>query len=67
MDAMASWPDRDFGVETRDDTPIETPALDTEEADGSATQTMEIASPASPARSPRRAPGSRACVAVLAA
>ncbi|QHC67376.1 HAMP domain-containing protein [Rathayibacter sp. VKM Ac-2759] len=45
MDAMASWPDRDFGVETRDDTPIETPALDTEEADGSATQTMEIASP----------------------
>ncbi|KQQ05104.1 MULTISPECIES: sensor histidine kinase [unclassified Rathayibacter] len=45
MDAMASWPDRDFGVETRDDTPVETPALDAEELDGSATQTMEIASP----------------------
>ncbi|MWV57229.1 sensor histidine kinase [Rathayibacter sp. VKM Ac-2754] len=45
MDAMASWPDRDFGVETRDDTPLETPALETEEIDASSTQTMEIASP----------------------
>lgn len=45
MDAMASWPDRDFGVETRDDTPIETPALEMQEPDGSATQTMELSSP----------------------
>ncbi|MBF4461733.1 MULTISPECIES: sensor histidine kinase [unclassified Rathayibacter] len=42
MDAMASWPDRDFGVETRDDTPLETPALEADEPGGSATQTMEL-------------------------
>ncbi|SMH31982.1 two-component system, OmpR family, sensor kinase [Rathayibacter oskolensis] len=45
MDAMASWPDRDFGVETRDDTPVETPALESDEPDGASTQTMEMASP----------------------
>jgi len=42
MDAMASWPDRDFGVETRDDTPVETPALEMDEPSGTPTQTMEI-------------------------
>ncbi|KZX21295.1 ATP-binding protein [Rathayibacter tanaceti] len=45
MDAMASWPDRDFGVETRDDTPVETPALEPDEADASATQPMELSNP----------------------
>ncbi|WP_367948338.1 ATP-binding protein [Rathayibacter sp. VKM Ac-2835] len=43
MDAMASWPDRDFGVETRDDTPVETPALEMDDPTGTPTQTMEIA------------------------
>ncbi|MBO0984514.1 cell wall metabolism sensor histidine kinase WalK [Rathayibacter sp. SD072] len=43
MDAMASWPDRDFGVETRDDTPIETPALDEDELADGATQPMQTA------------------------
>jgi two-component system OmpR family sensor kinase len=42
MDAMASWPDRDFAVETRDDTPVETPALEMDEPSGTATQTMEV-------------------------
>ncbi|PPG49180.1 sensor histidine kinase [Rathayibacter sp. AY2B3] len=45
MDAMASWPDRDFGVETRDDTPVETPALELDEAGASATQPMELTNP----------------------
>ncbi|PPH97380.1 sensor histidine kinase [Rathayibacter sp. AY1B7] len=45
MDAIASWPDRDFGVETRDDTPVETPALEPDEAGASATQTMELTNP----------------------
>ncbi|AZZ55908.1 sensor histidine kinase [Rathayibacter iranicus] len=45
MDAMASWPDRDFGVETRDDTPVETPALEHEEDDFVPPQTIEFANP----------------------
>ncbi|AND15901.1 sensor histidine kinase [Rathayibacter tritici] len=45
MDAMASWPDRDFGVETRDDTPVETPALESGDVGASATQTMELTNP----------------------
>ncbi|PPG56515.1 HAMP domain-containing sensor histidine kinase [Rathayibacter sp. AY1C5] len=45
MDAMASWPDRDFGVETRDDTPVETPALEPDEESASSTQTMELSNP----------------------
>ncbi|KQQ22667.1 histidine kinase [Rathayibacter sp. Leaf299] len=43
MDAMASWPDRDFGVETRDDTPLETPALDDDDLTGAATQPLQTA------------------------
>ncbi|NQX15072.1 cell wall metabolism sensor histidine kinase WalK [Rathayibacter sp. VKM Ac-2857] len=57
MDAMASWPDRDFGVETRDDTPVETPALEMDEPSGTATQTMEV--PAAGLTGPIAAAGAR--------
>ncbi|QHC59628.1 ATP-binding protein [Rathayibacter sp. VKM Ac-2760] len=59
MDAMASWPDRDFGVETRDDTPVETPALEMDELSGAATQTMEVPTAAAGLTGPIAAAGAR--------
>lgn len=46
MDSMASWPDREFSVEARDDTPVdEGPALTDEEPTDAPTQPMVIPTP----------------------
>ncbi|PPH88717.1 sensor histidine kinase [Rathayibacter toxicus] len=57
MDAMVSWPDRDFGVEIRDDTPLETSPLEAGIATDSSTQTMEL--PQQGLTSPIAAAGAR--------
>ncbi|NQX14162.1 HAMP domain-containing histidine kinase [Microbacteriaceae bacterium VKM Ac-2855] len=43
MDSMASWPDRDFSMEVRDDTPVEEgPVLTDEDPTGIPTQPIDV-------------------------